>query len=149
MNSICKTVWSHVHQQLVVVSELVKAGGKTHGGRSAQRAAGHAPMLVLHPKAFFVALALSSTATIAQAQVAHDALPTGGRVAAGTASFSQSGANLVVNQSSPRAVINWQSFNVGKDAHLQFNNGGSSTLNRVTGPEASTILDASAPPGRS
>ena len=133
MNAICKVVWSHVHQQLVVVSELVKAGGKSHSRRGAVR-----PRTVLRPSVLCWAMALGLGS--AHAQIANDALPTGGSVAAGSATLNSSGANLVVNQSSQRAVLNWQSFNVGKDAHVQFNNGSGATLNRVTGPEASTIL---------
>jgi filamentous hemagglutinin family protein len=87
-----------------------------------------------------MAMALGLGLSGASAQTASNALPTGGNVAAGTASISQSGANMVIDQSTQRAVINWQSFNVGKDAHVQFNNGSGATLNRVNGPEASTIL---------
>ncbi|MDP4621256.1 MAG: filamentous hemagglutinin N-terminal domain-containing protein, partial [Hydrogenophaga sp.] len=69
-------------------------------------------------------------------------LPTGGQVSAGQASISSNGANMVVDQSTQRAVVNWQSFNVGAGAQVHFNqpSSTSSTLNRVTGPEASTIL---------
>jgi filamentous hemagglutinin family protein len=80
--------------------------------------------------------------------VANTVLPTGGSVAAGSATISSSGANMVIDQASQRAVINWQSFNVGKDAHVHFNNAGGSTLNRVTGPEASTILGSITAPGQ-
>jgi filamentous hemagglutinin family protein len=135
MNAICKVVWSQVHQQLVVVSELVKAGGKTHSRRS-----GAGPGVLLRPTTLAMAMALGLGLSGASAQTASNALPTGGNVAAGTASISQSGANMVIDQSTQRAVINWQSFNVGKEAHVQFNNGSGATLNRVTGPEASTIL---------
>ena len=135
MNAICKVVWSQVHQQLVVVSELVKAGGKTHSRRS-----GAGPGVLLRPTTLAMAMALGLGLTGASAQTASNALPAGGNLAAGTASISQSGANMVIDQSTQRAVINWQSFNVGKDAHVQFNNGSGATLNRVNGPEASTIL---------
>ena len=137
MNAICKVVWSQVHQQLVVVSELGKAGRKPHSRRS-----GAAAAVLLRPTtlAMAMAMALGFGLSGANAQTASNALPAGGSVAAGTASISRSGANMVIDQSTQRAVINWQSFNVGKDAHVQFNNGSGATLNRVTGPEASTIL---------
>ena len=135
MNAICKVVWSQVHQQLVVVSELVKAGGKTHSRRS-----GAGSGVLVRPTTLAMAMALGLGLTGASAQTASNALPASGNVAAGTASISRSGANMVIDQSTQRAVINWQSFNVGKDAHVQFNNGSGATLNRVTGPEASTIL---------
>jgi large exoprotein involved in heme utilization and adhesion len=47
------------------------------------------------------------------------ALPTGGQVAAGSAAISQSGAQMDVNQATQRAIINWQSFNIGANASCQ------------------------------
>ena len=94
MNAICKVVWSQVHQQLVVVSELVKAGGKTHSRRS-----GAGPGVLLRPTTLAMAMALGLGLSGASAQAASNALPTGGNVAAGTASISQSGANMVIDQS--------------------------------------------------
>ncbi len=46
-----------------------------------------------------------------------------------------------INQTSQRAVINWDAFNVGKNAAVNFNqpNSNSVTLNRVTGATASMI----------
>ncbi|WP_128113639.1 filamentous hemagglutinin N-terminal domain-containing protein [Polynucleobacter necessarius] len=81
-------------------------------------------------------------------QVAVNALPTGGKVVAGNATISQTqsatAATMNVNQTSQRAVINWDSFNVGKNAQVNFNqpNANAVTLNRVTGPSASVINGA-------
>jgi mucin-19 len=44
--------------------------------------------------------------------------PGGGKVVAGTAVITQSGLQTQVNQASQRAVVNWDSFNVGKDASV-------------------------------
>ena len=74
-----------------------------------------------------------------------NALPINGQVVAGSASISQTqtanAATMNVNQSSQRAVINWDSFNVGKNAVVNFNQPNSSavTLNRVTGATQSLI----------
>jgi filamentous hemagglutinin family protein len=67
--------------------------------------------------------------------------PGGGKVVAGTAVITQSGLQTQVNQASQRAVVNWDSFNVGKDATVTFNQPNSSavTLNRVTGSSPSVI----------
>lgn len=65
-----------------------------------------------------------------------NALPSGGNVVGGSASFDYSTANeLHVHQSSDRAVIDWDSFNVGENALTQFhqNNASSIVVNRVTG----------------
>lgn len=68
-------------------------------------------------------------------------IPTGGSVAAGAASLSTSGSVLTVDQSSARAVINWQSFSVGEGASVVFRqpDATSVTLNRVVGGDASRI----------
>ncbi len=75
------------------------------------------------------------------AQTSVDALPTGGKVAMGQASISQSGNTMNVVQASQRAVINWDSFNVGANAKVEFvqPNAQASTLNRVTSASASQI----------
>lgn len=75
------------------------------------------------------------------ASIAANALPTNGQVAAGQASISQSGNVMNINQSTQRAVINWDSFSVGKNATVNFNqpNTNSSTLNRVNGASKSMI----------
>ena len=69
-------------------------------------------------------------------------LPQGGKVVAGTASIGQSGNNLHINQSSNRAVLNWNSFNVGAQAQVNFVQPSTSsvTLNRVLDTQASHIL---------
>lgn len=90
-------------------------------------------------------------AVVVHAQsLASSALPTGARVSAGQASVSTTGANMVINQSTQRAAIDWQSFNVGSGATVQFNqpNAQAATLNRVTGGEASTVLGRISAPGQ-
>ena len=77
----------------------------------------------------------------AQAQLAPNARPTGGVVVGGAASISQTSNNTAVNQSSQRAAVNWQSFNVGSQQSVTFNQPStqSVTLNRVVGPDPSQI----------
>ena len=60
-------------------------------------------------------------------------LPVGGQVVAGSASISQSHARMTISQSSNRAAIDWQSFNLGSQAQVTFvqPSSGSVTLNRV------------------
>ncbi|HVW75519.1 MAG TPA: filamentous hemagglutinin N-terminal domain-containing protein [Rhizomicrobium sp.] len=67
--------------------------------------------------------------------------PMGGSVVAGQAQISSAGATTLINQSSSKAIINWQSFSVGQSGAVQFNQPNSSaiTLNRVTGGGASII----------
>jgi filamentous hemagglutinin family protein len=68
--------------------------------------------------------------------------PQGGVVQAGSATITSNGNRLDVIQSSPRAIINWRTFSIGKDGQVNFQqpSTASATLNRVTGPEMSAIL---------
>lgn len=71
-------------------------------------------------------------------------LPTGGVVAAGAATISQSANTMNVNQSSQRAVVNWSTFDVAKGNTVNFNqpNANASTLNRVNSASQSMINGA-------
>ncbi|MDH7796022.1 MULTISPECIES: GLUG motif-containing protein [unclassified Beijerinckia] len=70
--------------------------------------------------------------------------PRGGTVVDGAAAISQVGAATNINQSSNRAIINWQGFSVGANETVNFYQPGASsvTLNRVIGNEASVINGA-------
>ncbi|HXB51841.1 MAG TPA: filamentous hemagglutinin N-terminal domain-containing protein, partial [Rhizomicrobium sp.] len=87
------------------------------------------------------ALASASILSLAVMAVGAKAQPTGGSVVAGQAQISAAGANTLINQTTSKAIINWQSFSVGQGGTVQFNQPNSSaiTLNRVTGASASTI----------
>ncbi len=84
------------------------------------------------------ALTIAPAALHAQAPTAR---PQGGAVVAGQASISQSAAATTVTQSSQRAIVEWQGFNVGSAHSVTFAQPGSSAvvLNRVTGPDPSAI----------
>ncbi len=71
------------------------------------------------------------------------ALPSGLDVVVGQASVSTPQANAMqINQSTDKAVLNWQSFNIGTGQLVQFIQPGSSSvaLNRVVGAGASAIF---------
>lgn len=67
--------------------------------------------------------------------------PVGGNVAAGSADIASSASTTTINQSSMRAVLDWQSFSVDQDEAVVFNqpSAQAATLNRVTGGTGSTI----------
>ena len=70
-------------------------------------------------------------------------LPTGGQVAAGTATVSQPNAQtLQIDQSSQKAILNWNSFSIGASDWVRFNQPNSSAvaLNRVLGSNPSEIF---------
>ena len=85
-----------------------------------------------------LALALGAMPALALAN-----MPTGGKVVAGAATITNpDGSHTVVEQSSDKAVVNWQSFSIGQGGHVQFvqRDANSVTLNRVVGSAPSTIL---------
>lgn len=89
-----------------------------------------------------VALALSTAAVDSSAQsIQSTTLPTGGRVVGGQAAITQSGAAMTIRQSSARAALDWQSFDIGSQASVTFNQPSSSAiaLNRVLGASGSEI----------
>ncbi|WP_316198872.1 MULTISPECIES: beta strand repeat-containing protein [unclassified Bradyrhizobium] len=77
-------------------------------------------------------------------QRAAFAAPLGGTVVEGSAGISQSGSTTNINQSTNKAIINWQGFSIGAGETVNFNQPGSSsvTLNRVIGNETSVISGA-------
>ncbi|MDD5333790.1 MAG: filamentous hemagglutinin N-terminal domain-containing protein, partial [Rhodoferax sp.] len=131
MNTCYRLIWNEVARTWVAVSEIAKTRSK--------RAA--------------VALLLAATGVAVAAPPnppAPTRLPTGGQVVAGTASIAQSGALMNINQSSQRAAIDWQTFNVGSAAQLNFNQPGtgSVTLNRVLDSNPSQIFGKISAPGQ-
>lgn len=63
------------------------------------------------------------------------AAPQGGKVVGGSANIQQSGATTTINQSSDRAIINWHSFDIGKNEAVRHNmpSRNSAGLHRVVG----------------
>jgi filamentous hemagglutinin family protein len=74
---------------------------------------------------------------------AHSAVagPTDGVVRGGTATISQAGSATTITQTSSRAVIDWRSFNIAPAESVAFlqPNAQSAVLNRVTGPQFSSL----------
>ncbi|MGF6931151.1 filamentous hemagglutinin family protein [Paraburkholderia sp. UCT70] len=72
---------------------------------------------------------------------AAGSLPQGGRYVAGTGTIAGAGNSLVITQpGSTRGVIDWNTFSVGGNNSVRFDNGTGATLNRVTGGSPSAIL---------
>ncbi len=85
-----------------------------------------------------------STAAVALAcALAHPVLaetrPTGGQVVAGDAAIGMVQGGMLIDQTSDRAVINWNSFDVGAGVFVDFQNGDGATLNRITGDSVTNI----------
>ena len=71
-----------------------------------------------------------------------NALPVGGAVSAGGATIVGTPGKTTINQTSQNAALNWQAFSIGKTEAVQFvqPNSNSVALNRVLGPDPSSIL---------
>ena len=121
LNHIYRLVWSHVLNAWVAVAETSRGRGK--GGRRKLAAA----------VAAIGALALGGPAC---------AGPTGGQVAAGSATISQSGSTTTVRQASQQATLNWSSFNIGSTETVNFVQPSASALavNRILDSNGSQIL---------
>src|SRR3954463_1285461 len=76
------------------------------------------------------------------AQTASSTLPTGGQVAAGTATLTYSANKLQIDQSSNKAILQWDSFSIGSSAWVKFSQPSASSvaLNRVGGTNPSEIF---------
>ena len=135
LNRRYRLVWNRVRQCWSVAPEIASGQGKAAAGASEPVQADC--ILPLRELVVAIGCAFSLPALALDA----GALPTGGTVVAGQASLSQSGSTLTVNQSTDRAILEWQSFNIGKDAAVHFNQNSASSvaLNRVTGGTRSEI----------
>ncbi|WP_374418906.1 two-partner secretion domain-containing protein, partial [Stutzerimonas kunmingensis] len=128
MNCAYRLIWNERLNAWSVVPEIASARGKRGGGVKRSAAI------------LLFVLAVGTQATVA-ADLSATALPGAGQVVAGQATVSTSGANMAINQSSQRAIINWQNFDIGSQASVTFRQPDSSSvaLNRVSGPTASRI----------
>ena len=125
MNKTYRLVWNEITGAWVAVAEHVKARGKRSSGVVLAATVLSAPAFAQSPAA----------------PPAPTALPTGGQVVAGQAGIVQSGAAMTINQGSQRAAIDWQTFNIGSQASVHFQQpAGGVALNRVADPNPSQIF---------
>src|SRR5258706_5010344 len=79
---------------------------------------------------------------VGHAQTSVNALPTGGSVTAGSATISSSANKLQIDQSTQKAILQWDTFSIGSSAWVNFSQPSSSAiaLNRVLGSNPSEIF---------
>ena len=159
MNKIYKLVWSKTLAQMVAVSEHAKSAGKSSvitGEiiKNRQNKTHHennnddSKSQVLVATAFVfksLSFALISTMFISAstwANIANTALPTGANITQGSANITQNGNTLNIHQNTQRLSTNWDTFNIGQDATVNFNqqNQSSIAINRVLDSNASQIM---------
>jgi filamentous hemagglutinin family protein len=139
-----------------------RAAGVVPGGSTKIRLGGSMMLLVWRTRARVARLlhcmlarylryfSIGAAATIAVlgapmamgAPLAANALPTGGTLVAGQAALSQTANTLNVVQTSKNAILNWNTFNIGAGATVNFQqpNATSATLNRVTTNDPSALM---------
>ena len=137
-----KTVFSKRLGALVAVGEHASSQGKANG---ASVGAGFAGIDWLSSTSRYVGALTASFALVSVAwagPVANTALPTGGQVAQGQASISQSDVVMSITQSTAKAVLNWTTFDIGQNAKVNIVQPGADAvmLNRVTSANPSQLL---------
>jgi filamentous hemagglutinin family protein len=98
----------------------------------------HRPWLA----ALLASTSLSAVGSLLAAMPGAWANPQGGQVVSGGGTIVQAAPNrVVVNQTTQNLVLDWQSFNIGPNEQVQFQqpNAASIALNRIAGGDASTI----------
>jgi filamentous hemagglutinin family protein len=135
MNHIYRSIWNDKSGTFVAASEESSSGGRKSppGATAAVGAAGRNSRFALKALAVSLMLAFGSNGY---------ALPTGGAVSAGSASIANGAGTTTINQSSQNVAINWQGFSIGSGEAVRFvqPNSSSAALNRVLGPDPSSIL---------
>jgi filamentous hemagglutinin family protein len=142
MNANCyKTVFSKRLGALVAVGEHTSSQSKGQGaGGSLGQSVVKLFLGALASGFLWVSLAWAQP--VALVKPAANTLPTGAQVTQGTASLSQAGSSLSINQSTAKAVINWQSFDIGSAAKVNVvqPNSQSVLLNRVLSDNPTQIF---------
>ena len=91
-----------------------------------------------------LALAIAVTVSVilsGRAGLCSTELPTGEQLVSGAASVSRVGPLMQVSQTTDKAIINWQKFNIGSEAAVHFQQPGATSvaLNRVLSLDPSKI----------
>ena len=129
MNKTHRLIWNSLRQTWTVAHEAASTQGKR--SRCGPRLGALAAVL--------------AGAVIAQAALAAppapNALPTNGQVVSGQAVIAQAGSTMTIQQASNQAILNWNTFNIGANAAVNFIQPGSNAvaLNRVVGTDPSAI----------
>jgi filamentous hemagglutinin family protein len=95
----------------------------------------------LRPLSLVLCVSLGMNGACLPAACAAGLLPGGGHFVAGSGSISGGATALTIIQpGSSRGVIDWNSFSIGNNNRVTFNNGTGATLNRITGGDPSVII---------
>jgi filamentous hemagglutinin family protein len=144
-----KVIFSKRLGTLVAVGEHASAAGKSASGQASRAVITNFAEGFVGALRFgfaTVALAcLSMGVTSAQStlpKISSTALPQGSSVNSGSVAVSSSGSQMALLQTTDKASVNWQSFNIGSNASVNIVQPSASAvmLNRVVGNDPSQIL---------
>ncbi|AHF02361.1 hypothetical protein THIAE_08465 [Thiomicrospira aerophila AL3] len=124
LNHTYRLVWSDAKQMFIAVAEIAPGKGKRKGGIVGA-----------------VAALMLGFGGVAHA-LDPGTLPTGGNVTHGNATINQSGNVMNIHQTTDKLITNWNSFNIGAGATVNFHQPGSNSaaLNRINDTNPSQIL---------
>ena len=145
MNKIYKVIWNAQLGCWQAVSELAKShnGSSQNGTVNAiehTSQTDHSNIRTWMSSILLFSMALLPLSV--HAAIANTELPTGGQINSGSATFNQTGNTLNINQNSQNLSTNWNTFNIGQDATVNFNqqNKSSVAINHVKDSNASQIM---------
>ncbi|CAN4274719.1 Filamentous haemagglutinin, N-terminal [Methylophilaceae bacterium] len=123
MNHCYRLVFNRSTQVWQVVSEIAKSHSKSVA-------------IVLLPLLSLV------SQSVTWAEPAANALPSGGQVVAGQSAITQKGNKLNIVQSTEKSIINWQNYNIGINAEVNYiqNSTSAISVNRVVTGDPSAIF---------
>ncbi|MFZ9704074.1 MAG: filamentous hemagglutinin N-terminal domain-containing protein, partial [Bacilli bacterium] len=136
MNRIFKVIWSKVNRQFIAVGETARSATKQRTSRKRLK-----PSI---PSLKTPALLLGSiwAQAVLADPIASTALPTDPHVVSGSADFQAIENQLTIQQNTNQLITNWSSFNIGRDASVNFiqPSASSSALNYVQSMDPSYIF---------
>ena len=137
MNKLYKVVWNARLQCWQAVSEFAKS----HSGASSVKTA-YDKKRKKNAVAYAAGVAALTLSLSVSAAIHDNALPAGQQIISGSADFTQAGNTLNINQHSQHLATNWNTFNIGSHAAVNFNqlNQSSVAVNRVLDNNASQIM---------
>jgi filamentous hemagglutinin family protein len=136
MNKFFKVIWSKVHRQFIAVGEIARSAKKQNNSRDRVKLAAKTAAATL-----FTSGVLLSHSLMAD-PISANALPTNPEVISGAADFQAIENQLTIQQNTNQLITNWDTFNIGSDASVNFiqPDSSSSALNFVQSMDPSYIF---------
>ncbi|MFW2078173.1 beta strand repeat-containing protein, partial [Acinetobacter sp. ULE_I010] len=138
MNKIYKVIWNTQLGCWQAVSELAK----NHTSSQTTSTVKSSITGIVQRVSALLLFGMAMLPLSIHAAISNTELPTGAQINSGSATFNQTGNTLNINQNSQNLSTNWNTFNIGQDATVNFNqqNKSSVAINHVKDSNASQIM---------